>query len=366
MIMVSHPADPTARKPRGQAPAVRSAPNPAAPAAPEPGPPTAAAAPDERIARALARAGVASRREVERMIEAGRVALNGRVLTSPAVKVGPRDILTVDGQPVSEREPTKLYRYHKPTGLLTSHTDPKGRPTVFAALPREIGRVISVGRLDLNSEGLLLLTNDGSLARELELPANGWVRRYRARAYGKASQARLDELKHGVEIEGVEYGPIRAEMEKDAGGSNHWITVSITEGKNREVRRVLEHVGLKVNRLIRLSHGPFELGDLEPGGVEEVAPKIIRELLKPYIAPGNLPQGAGRGRRFRPDKPVKAAARTARPKTEGEARAKAREAAKAEPKAAYKPGWARPKIKPRPAATTNGPRHSGRPKGRAK
>jgi 23S rRNA pseudouridine2605 synthase len=260
---------------------------------------------------------------------------------------------------VSEREPTKIYRYHKPTGLLTSHTDPKGRPTVFASLPKEIGRVISVGRLDLNSEGLLLLTNDGSLARELELPANGWVRRYRARAYGKANQAKLDTLKHGVEIEGVQYGPVKAEMEKDAGGSNHWVTVSITEGKNREVRRVLEHVGLKVNRLIRLSHGPVELGDLEPGGVEEVAPKVIRELLKPYIAPENLPQGAGKGRRFRPDKPVKAAARVARPKTEAEARAKARETARAEPKTAYKAGWARPKIKPRPSAKAPGSKAPG-------
>lgn len=345
--MVAHPPEPTARKPRGQAAA-----------------PTA-----ERVARALARAGVGSRRDAERMIEAGRVALNGQVLTSPAVNVGPGDILTLDGQPVSEREPTRVFRYHKPTGLLTSHNDPKGRPTVFAALPKAIGRVISVGRLDINSEGLLLLTNDGALARELELPSNGWVRRYRARAYGKASQAKLDALKHGVTVDGVAYGPVRAELEKDAGGSNHWVLVSITEGKNREVRKLLEHVGLKVNRLIRLSYGPFELGELEPGGVEELAPKVVREHLGALIAPGNLPQGQGRGRFFRPERPVRNSAR-AKPGAEPGAKgpAKTRPAAKAEApaKPAYKAGWARPKAKPKPAQSARPARRSGaKPKGRA-
>jgi 23S rRNA pseudouridine2605 synthase len=387
--MAFHRPDPSVRKPRGQAKPVRRKPQGDKPAAakadpkpeirkaesprpegrapsprkvapaprkPEPGPPVAAG-PEahERVARTLARAGVASRREVERMIEAGRVALNGQFLTSPAVNVGPRDILTVDGVPISEREPTRVFRYHKPNGLLTSHNDPKGRPTVFAALPKEIGRVISVGRLDLNSEGLLLLTNDGALARTLELPTNGWVRRYRARAYGKASQAKLDSLRHGVDIEGVAYGPIRAEMEKDAGGSNHWINVAITEGKNREVRRVLEFVGLKVNRLIRLSYGPFELGELEPGAVEELAPKIIRDLLSTVIAPENLPQGHGRSRFFRPDKPAKA--RAAGPKPDKAEARKARDKPEA-PKTAYKAGWARPKIKPKPT-TAKPPRRSG-------
>jgi 23S rRNA pseudouridine2605 synthase len=342
--MVSHPSDPNVRKARGQAEAQ-----------PEP---------QERVARALARAGVASRREVERMIEEGRVALNGQVLSSPAVNVGPRDILTVDGQAVSEPEATRVFRYHKPVGLITSHNDPKGRPTVFASLPKEIGRVISVGRLDLNSEGLLLLTNDGALARQLELPDTAFVRRYRARAYGHASQARLDKLKDGVTIDGVSYGPVRASMEKDAGGSNHWITVAISEGKNREVRKLLEHVGLKVNRLIRLSYGPFELGDLIPGEVQELSPKEVREHLKALIAPQNLPQGSGRGKRFRPPAPVRGSARPGRSDRPAATSAPGPKAAAPEKKT-YKAGWARPKAKPKPAAGARPQRRSGaRPKGR--
>jgi 23S rRNA pseudouridine2605 synthase len=246
----------------------------------------------ERVAKMLARAGVASRREVERLIEAGRVALNGKVLTTPAVKVEPGDILTVDGAVVGDAEPTRVFRYHKPTGLLTSHTDPKGRPTVFSALPEGLPRVISIGRLDLNSEGLLLLTNDGSLSRALELPSNAWVRRYRARAFGDTTQEKLDKLKDGITVEGVRYGPIEAKLDK-ASGRNIWITVSLSEGKNREVRRVLEALGLKVNRLIRLAYGPFALGTLEPGQVEEVGPRVIRELLAEHIAPQNLPKGDG-------------------------------------------------------------------------
>ena len=246
----------------------------------------------ERIAKALARAGVASRREVERLIEAGRVALNGQVLTTPAVKVEPGDILTVDGVVVEAAEPTRLFRYHKPTGLLTSHTDPKGRPTVFSALPEGLPRLISVGRLDLNSEGLLLLTNDGALSRALELPSNGWVRRYRARAFGETTQEKLDRLKDGITVEGVRYGAIEAKLDK-ASGRNIWITLTLAEGKNREVRRVLEALGLKVNRLIRLSYGPFALGTLAPGEVEEVGPRVIREQLAQHIAPQNLPKGDG-------------------------------------------------------------------------
>ncbi|TCS18486.1 pseudouridine synthase [Caulobacter sp. BK020] len=249
----------------------------------------------ERVAKMLARSGVASRREVERLIEAGKVALNGTVLTTPAVKVRPGDILTVDGKMIDEPEPTRIFRYHKPTGLLTSHNDPKNRPTVFQALPRDLPRVISVGRLDLNSEGLLLLTNDGELSRALEMPQNAWVRRYRARAFGDTTQARLDRLKDGITVEGVRYGPIEARLDKAqdkaGGGKNIWITLTLSEGKNREVRKVLEAIGLKVNRLIRLSYGPFALGTLLPGQVEEVGPRVIRELLEGIIPPENMPTG---------------------------------------------------------------------------
>ena len=248
----------------------------------------------ERVAKALARAGVASRREIERLIEAGRVALNGRVLTTPAVKVGAGDVLTVDGAVIGAAEPARLFRYHKPVGLVTTHSDPKGRPTVFQALPAGLPRLISVGRLDITSEGLLLLTNDGGLARALELPSSGWKRRYRARARGRIDQARLDRLKDGMTVEGVRYGVIEASLDKareGPAGANLWITLTLAEGKNREVRRVLEALGLTVNRLIRVAYGPFALGTLGPGAVEEVGPRVIREQLAPLIAPGNLPKG---------------------------------------------------------------------------
>ena len=249
------------------------------------------------MAKALARAGVASRRDVERLIEAGRVAINGRVLSTPAVKVAPGDILTVDGAVVSDAEPTRLWRYHKPVGLVTTHKDPHDRPTVFQSLPEALPRVISIGRLDINSEGLLLLTNDGALARSLELPATGWMRRYRARAHGRTDQARLDRLKDGITIEGVRYGAIEARLDKvkesrdGTTPANCWITVSLTEGKNREVRKVLEALGLTVNRLIRLSYGPFQLGVLGAGQVEEIGPRVIREQLVDLIAPENMPTG---------------------------------------------------------------------------
>ncbi|HUO13056.1 MAG TPA: pseudouridine synthase, partial [Caulobacteraceae bacterium] len=231
----------------------------------------------ERIAKVLARAGVASRREVERLIAAGRVALNGEVLATPAVKVSPDDVVTLDGRAVAKASPTRLFRYHKPTGLVTTHRDPKGRPTVFESLPAGLPRVISVGRLDLNSEGLLLLTNDGELARRLELPATGLVRRYRARARGRVDQARLDRLRSGMTIEGVRYGPIDARLEElREGAANQWIVLSLAEGKNREVRKVLEALGLTVNRLIRTRFGPFELGALPPGTVDEVPARVVR------------------------------------------------------------------------------------------
>jgi 23S rRNA pseudouridine2605 synthase len=301
------------------------------------------------VAKALARAGVASRRDVERLIEARRVALNGQVLTTPAIKVEPGDILTVDGAVVNEPEPTRLFRYHKPSGLVTSHKDPQGRPTVFDALPKGLPRLISVGRLDLNSEGLLLLTNDGGLARALELPTTGLVRRYRARAHGRITQDRLDTLKNGVVVEGVSYGPIEARLDKakeGPQGANLWITVILAEGKNREVRRVLESVGLKVNRLIRLAYGPLALGTLEVGAVEEVGPRVIREQLAEHVAPQNLPKGdrtqfAG----FTPAPTSGRANAEASPRRRGGAGHATAAPSSDEPRAkkAYKAGWAKPK-----------------------
>jgi 23S rRNA pseudouridine2605 synthase len=232
----------------------------------------------ERIAKFLARAGVCSRRDAERLIADGRVKVNGKVLDTPAFKVSAKDKVQVDGRPIGAVEPTRVWRYHKPTGLVTTHRDPAGRPTVFEHLPPGLPRVISVGRLDLTSEGLLLLTNDGELARKLELPSNGWVRRYRARAYGRVTQEELDHLKDGITVDGVRYGSIDAKLERGA-GANAWISVAITEGKNREVRRVLDAIGLKVNRLIRVSYGPFQLGTLEPGAVDEIPRKVLKEQL---------------------------------------------------------------------------------------
>lgn len=251
----------------------------------------------ERIAKAMARAGIASRREVERLIGLGKVAVNGKILDTPATLVTRDDVITVDGKPIGSAQATRVWRYHKPAGLLTSHTDPAGRPTVFDALPSGLPRVISVGRLDLNTEGLLLLTNDGELSRALELPSTELVRQYRARARGRVTQMQLDTLKDGVTVDGVRYGPIEATLDKAKGGedekqsANLWISVSITEGKNREVRKVLEHLGLTVNRLIRLAYGPFQLGTLPVGSVEEVGPRVIRELLAEHIRPENLPTG---------------------------------------------------------------------------
>jgi 23S rRNA pseudouridine2605 synthase len=238
----------------------------------------------ERIAKALARAGICSRRDAERLIAEGRVAVNGRVLDGPAVKVVPEDEVRVDGKRVREPEPTRLWRYHKPAGLVTTTRDPDGRPTVFQRLPQDLPRVVSVGRLDLNSEGLLLLTNDGALSRRLELPASGFERTYRARAFGRVEQAELDRLAVGAVVEGVPYGPIRAELERQQGG-NAWIAVTLAEGKNREVRRVLDSLGLKVNRLIRTHYGPFELGDLKSGQVDEVPPRVTRRLFGPSKRP---------------------------------------------------------------------------------
>lgn len=232
----------------------------------------------ERIAKFLARAGVASRREAERLIEQGVVTVNGETLTTPAVKVTPDMDIRVDGTRVGAPQRPRLWRYHKPAGLVTTHKDPQGRPTVFEAVADRLPRVISVGRLDLATEGLLLLTNSGDLSRRLELPSTGWTRRYRVRAYGKTSQRDLDQLVNGIEIDGVAYGPIRAKLDQHQGG-NVWITLSINEGKNREVRNVMRHLGLHVNRLIRTAYGPFQLGKLAKGGLEEAPGKQLKEQL---------------------------------------------------------------------------------------
>jgi len=296
------------------------------------------------------------------------------VLTTPAEKMAPGDIVTLDGAVIDAAEPARLFRYHKPVGLLTTHNDPKGRPTVFGALPPGLPRLISIGRLDLGSEGLLLLTNDGGLARALELPATGLTRRYRARARGRISQERLDKLKDGIVVEGVQYGAIEAHLDKakeGPQGANLWITLTLAEGKNREVRRVLEAIGLTVNRLIRLAYGPFALGTLEPGAVEEVGPRVIREQLAEHIAPRNLPKGdraqfkaaapssARRGAGQADEAAAGAKGRRAPSPRHGEAPAGPRPEARE--KTVYKAGWAKPKAPKRPGSGPAAAPRSGRP-----
>jgi 23S rRNA pseudouridine2605 synthase len=232
----------------------------------------------ERIAKVIARAGLASRREAEAWIAAGRVAVNGAVIGSPALNVTTADRIAVDGEPLRSRERTRLFLYNKPRGLVTTHADPQGRPTIFGGLPKNLPRLISIGRLDLNTEGLLLLTNDGGLARVLELPATAWLRRYRVRALGRVTQEALDAMRGGVTIDGVRYGPVEATLDREH-GSNIWLTFAIREGKNREVRKVLESLGLKVNRLIRVSFGPFQLGELADGAVKEIESQALRAEL---------------------------------------------------------------------------------------
>ncbi len=239
--------------------------------------------PGERIAKVMARAGLCSRREAETWIAAGRVAVNGAVINSPALNVAAGDRVVVDGKPLPQRERTRLFLYHKPRGLVTTHADPQGRPTIFAALPKSLPRLLSVGRLDMNTEGLLLLTNDGGLARVLELPATGWMRRYRVRAHGRVTQERLDSLRRGITLDGIRYGPIEARLDREQ-GDNVWLTFAMREGKNREVKNVLGHLGLAVNRLIRVSFGPFQLGELADGAVEEVKTRVLREQLGEKLA----------------------------------------------------------------------------------
>lgn len=237
----------------------------------------------ERIAKVLARAGLCSRRDAETWVVAGRVRVNGTILTTPATTVGPEDLIEVDGKPLPAPEAVRLFVYHKPRGLVTTARDEKGRPTVFQNLPAGLPRVVSVGRLDINSEGVLLLTNDGELARHLELPATGWKRRYRVRAHGRANPEKLARLIKGVTVKGVRYGPIEAALEKQQ-GANCWIDVSLREGKNREVRKVMEHLGLSVNRLIRVSYGPFTLDDLPEGAAREIAARVIKQQIPGFFS----------------------------------------------------------------------------------
>lgn len=253
----------------------------------------------ERIAKLLARAGIASRREVERMIAEGRVKIGDEVLTTPATVLESLKGVTVDGKPVAAAEPTRLFAFHKPAGLLTAERDPAGRPTIYTALrnalPKGAPRLMPVGRLDLNTEGLLLLTNDGGFKRQLELPSTGVVRTYRARTFGEISQARLDDLIEGIEIDGMRYGRIDANMERST-GRNQWIVLTLTEGKNREVRRVLEHLGLKVSRLIRVGYGPFALGDLPRGAAVELHAKDV-ERFRASLSGAGPAKPAGRKRK---------------------------------------------------------------------
>lgn len=235
----------------------------------------------ERIAKRLARAGLCSRREAEEWIKLGRVKVGGKKILSPALNVTEYDAITVDGKLLQAYDETRLFLYHKPAGLVTTHKDEAGRPTVFQSLPKDLPRLLSVGRLDLNSEGLLLLTNDGALARKLELPATGWIRKYRVRVYGNVSPAMIEQMKKGVVVGGVQYGSVEVVLESKS-GSNAWFMVGLREGKNREIRRIFEHFGCKVNRLIRVSYGSFQLGSLERGQVKEVPAKVIKSMVGEY------------------------------------------------------------------------------------
>jgi 23S rRNA pseudouridine2605 synthase len=236
----------------------------------------------ERIAKVIARAGICSRREAERLIAEGKVSLNGKVLDTPAVTVGPKDKVSVNGKPLPQAEETKLYLFHKPSGCLTTNKDPQGRRTIFDNFPKDLPRVMTVGRLDYNTEGLLLLTNDGELERHLESPQTGWLRKYRVRAYGRVDEACLKSLKDGLTVSGIEYGPIEASLES-VKGANSWLSIGIREGKNREVRKIMEALGLEVNRLIRVSYGPFELGNLPRSAIKQVPDSALKSSIKSFF-----------------------------------------------------------------------------------
>lgn len=263
---------------------------PKAPTTPNPAP---SATEGERIAKVLSRAGVASRREAERMITAGEVTVNGKVIDSPALNVLPSDRITVSGHPIGQPEPARLWLYYKPEGLVTSEADEKGRPTVFENLPEDMPRVMSIGRLDLNSEGLLLLTNDGELKRRLELPSTGWLRKYRVRIKGNPTDPELEPLRKGITVDGEQFQPMQVMLDRHQ-GANAWLTIGLREGKNREIRRAIAAIGLSVNRLIRISYGPFRLNELKPGEVEELRPKVLRDQLGLVGEASDIPERPGK------------------------------------------------------------------------
>ena len=272
--------------------------------------PDTKAIPGDRIAKVLARAGVASRREAEKIIEAGRVTVNGKTILTPALNVTDKDRIVVDGKPLAEPEPPRIWLYYKPIGLVTSERDEKGRETVFDTLPDDMPRVVSVGRLDINSEGLLLLTNDGELKRKMELPSTGWLRRYRVRINGSLSEAKLDELRAGIQIDGVHYAPVEVKFDRQQ-GANAWLTMGLREGKNREIRKLMEAMGVVVNRLLRISYGPFQLGTLRPGKVEEVKQRIVRDQmgLRETPKPTMVGKAAEKGKRPPPKRGTAASAK---------------------------------------------------------
>ncbi|MGL4238175.1 pseudouridine synthase [Tabrizicola sp.] len=319
----------------------------------------------ERIAKVLSRAGIASRREAERLIELGEVKVNGKVITSPALNVTAKDKITVRGEPVGAPEPPRLWLYYKPEGLVTSASDEKGRDTIFDHLPEDLPRVMSIGRLDLNSEGLLLLTNDGELKRRLELPSTGWLRKYRVRVKGNPTDPTLEPLRKGVTVDGERFLGMDVKLDRHQ-GANAWLTVGLREGKNREIRRAMTHIGLTVNRLIRVSYGPFRLNELKPGDVEEVKPRILREQLG--LSEGDAPAPSGTARKPEAKPTAKPAAKAAQPKLKpGEGLQQLSEAwqkATRPParKATDRPASSRT-AKPRTTPTRPGPRPGGPKKG---
>ena len=300
---------------------------------PRPKPAPAKTSPEgERIAKTLSRAGIASRREAERMIEMGEVQVNGKTITSAALNVTATDKITVNGKPVGAPEPARLWLYYKPEGLVTSASDEKGRDTVFDHLPEDMPRVMSIGRLDLNSEGLLLLTNDGGLKRQLELPSTGWLRKYRVRVKGNPTDPELEPLRRGITVEGERFQPMEVALDRHQ-GSNAWLTVGLREGKNREIRRAINAIGMIVNRLIRVSYGPFRLNDLQPGQVEEIRTRILRDQLGSLMPGGMTPEPDADA----PAKPIRKPNVRTTARTGGDTAPRPVSAGKAAP-AAAKPG----------------------------